>query len=136
MIVVDANVVLAWVLQDTEDNHRYGASIAELGHNGTEELIAPSILIGEVAYVLLKRSRSLKWGAARVAEMAEVIDFFQVHLVETPQALATMIRFATRHNVSGCYAFYLALAMSAGAKLATMDKCLRSAAKSARVELA
>lgn len=136
MIVVDANVALAWVLQDTDEHHRYSAGITELGHNGAEDLIAPSVLIGEVAYVLLKRGRDLRWGAARVAEMAEVIDLFQVRLVEIAQPVATMVRFATRHNVSGFDAFYLALAMSAGAKLATLDKGLRAAARNAGVALA
>ncbi len=129
-------MALAWVLKDTDDHHRYSAGIAELGHNGTEDLIAPSVIVGEVAYVMLKRSRQLKWGDARVAEMAEIIDFFRVRLVDTPQAVATVVRFATRHNVSGFDALYLALAMAAGAKLATLDGGLRAAAKNAGVELA
>ena len=129
-------MALAWVLKDTEEHHRYSAGIAELGHNGTEDLIAPSVMIGEVAYVLLKRGRQLKWGAAVVAEMAEVIDLFRVRLVDTPQTVATVVRFATRHNVSGFDAFYLALAMSAGARLATLDSGLRAAAMKAGVELA
>ena len=139
MIVVDANVALAWVLQDTDEHRLYSAGIAELGHNGAEDLIAPSVLIGEVAYVLLRRGRDLRWGAARVAEMAEmaeIIDLFQVRLVEIAQPVATMVRFATRHNVSGFDAFYLALAMSAGARLATLDRGLRAAARNAGVGLA
>jgi predicted nucleic acid-binding protein len=107
-----------------------------LGHSGDEGLIAPSVLIGEVACVLLKCGRGLRWGAARVAEMAEVIDLFQVRLIEIAQPVATMVRFATRHNVSGFDAFSLALAMSAGVELATLDKGLRAAARNAGVELA
>lgn len=135
MVVVDVSVALAWVLTDVDENHLYSAHVAELGQNGTEVLIAPSVMLGEAAYVLLKRSRERKWGAARVAEMAEIIDFFQVRLVESAGPLASVIRFASRHNVAGFDAFYLALAISAGAKLATLDGGLASAARAAGVEL-
>jgi len=45
------------------------------------------------------------------------------------------VRFALLHNVSGFDAYYLALAMRTKARLATLDRGRKSAARAAGVEL-
>ena len=97
MIVVDANVALSWVLQDTPERHLYSAAAAAAGVGG-ERLIA-----------------------------------LQTHALD--DSIAAQVRFAIRHHVQGYDALYLALAMQTSAKLATMDGGLRTAARSAGVEL-
>jgi len=134
VIVVDANVLLASVLRDTEAGHRYAAQLAAAGAAG-EPLAAPAVLPAEVSYVLLKQGRRNRWGEAKTAENAEIVDLFRVELFMIEQSVAAQVRFATRHNVQGFDALYLALAMSLGARLATLDGGLRSAARAAGVEL-
>lgn len=134
MIVVDASVALAWVLSDTEERLRYSAQVAAAGMAG-DKLIAPAVFPAEIAYVLLKKGRGAKWGAAKIAEYAEVIDLFRVELYEAPQSIAARVRFAIRHHVQGYDALYLALAMSTGAILATSDAGMRIAAAVARVKV-
>jgi len=134
VVVVDANVALSWVLKDSEEAHLYSASVAEAGALG-EQLIAPSVLPAECSYVLLKEGRKGKWGAVKTAEFAEVIGLFPIDLYVQSATLAENVRFALLHNVSGFDAYYLALAMRTRARLATLDRGLKSAARAAGVEL-
>lgn len=60
-IVVDANVALAWVLDDEPENHLYAFEVAKAAHEGRDELIAPSVLLGELMYNLLKKGRASRW---------------------------------------------------------------------------
>lgn len=135
MIVVDASVALAWVLPDSEARHQYGANIAQAGRSGAEELVAPRLLAHECSYRLLKFGRAKRWGEVKIAEYGEVIDYFGMRYFDTTGQLAELIRFAMRHSVQGYDAVYLALAMSLGARLATLDGGLRSAARRAAVEV-
>ncbi|HEX2010429.1 MAG TPA: type II toxin-antitoxin system VapC family toxin, partial [Roseateles sp.] len=79
--------------------------------------------------------RAGKWGEALMAEYAEVIGLFKVQTHALDDSIAAQVRFAIRHHVQGYDALYLALAMQTSAKLATMDGGLRTAARSAGVEL-
>ena len=136
MIVVDASVALAWVLPDTEQNLAYSARIAEAGIAGSDELVAPRLLTTECSYRLLKYGRQRRWGEAKIAEFAEVIDLFNLHYFESSAPIASLVRFAVRHHVQGYDAVYLGLALHLGAKIATLDGGLRTAAKAAGVTLA
>ncbi|WP_164885062.1 type II toxin-antitoxin system VapC family toxin [Rubrivivax rivuli] len=122
-------------MDDTDDNHRYSYEVARLAHEGRQLLLAPSVFLCEVTYTLLRRGRAGRWGHALIEERAELIDVFRVRLIESTASVPAMARFALRHNVQGFDAFYLALALSAGAQLATLDGGLRSAARRAGVEL-
>lgn len=131
MVVVDASVALAWVLDDTDAAHRYSADVVQDG----DALAAPRIITTECAAVLLRRGRALKWGAVLTAEYAEVIESFPMRLYRTLAPISTQVRFALQHNVQGYDAVYLGLALALGARLATLDGGLRTAARSAGVEL-
>ena len=134
VIVVDTSVTLAWVLDEAEDRQRYAASVVNAKLDG-EVLIAPQLMMQEAAHKLLKQGRREKWGEAKTAEYGETIDFFGVRLLDVTSTVAAHIRFCIRWNVQGFDAVFLALAMSTGAKIATLDGGLRTAAKSAGVEL-
>lgn len=136
MIVVDASVALAWVLPDTQSNQRYSAVIAQAGLARTEELLAPRLLTTECSYRLLKYGRRHHWGEAKIAESAEVIDLFNIRYFDNADAVASLVRFAVRHHVQGYDAVYLGLAVQLGAKLATLDGGLKTAARAAGVEIA
>jgi predicted nucleic acid-binding protein len=133
VIVVDASVALAWALPDTAVNHRYVQGIWEAGVSGRESLIAPLLMRTECAYVILKKSRALRWGDAKAAEYAEFIDTVPIHYMNANASIATHVRFAVRHHTQGFDAVYLGLALATGAKIATLDKGLLAAAKRAGV---
>lgn len=135
MIVVDASVALAWVLDDTEAAHRYAADVAEAKIMGGEELIAPMLMAQECSYRLLKVGRTKRWGEALVAEYGETIDMIGVRYLDQASTVAGLVRFAVRRHVQGYDAVYLALAIATGAKIATLDGGLRTAARAAGVEL-
>ena len=140
MIVVDASVALAWVLPDTEQNLAYSGRVAEAGISGSDELVAPRLLTTECCYRLLKYGRQRRWGEAKIAEFAETIDLFNMRYFESSSPTASLVRFAVRfavrHHVQGYDAVYLGLALHLGAKIATLDGGLRTAAKAAGVALA
>ena len=135
MIVVDANVALAWVLDAPDEHHRFSASVAQQALSGADTLVAPRIFTTECAHVLLKRGRAGKWGAVLTAEYAEVIQSIPMRLYRTTTSIATQVRFATQHNVQGFDAVYLALALALDAEIATLDGGLRTAAIAAGVLL-
>jgi predicted nucleic acid-binding protein len=134
VVVVDANIALAWVLQDTPANHLYSARVAAAAMSG-ERLIAPMVFPAEISYALLKKGRSGRWGEALIAEYAEVIGNFRVQLHAIEESIAAQVRFAVRHHVQGYDALYLALAMHSGAPLATLDGGLKTAARAAGLRL-
>ncbi len=136
MIVVDASVALAWVLPDTEQNVAYSARVADAGISGSNELVAPRLLTAECSYRLLKYGRQRRWGEAKIAEFAETIDLFNMRYFESSSPMASLVRFAVRYHVQGYDAVYLGLALHLGAKIATFDGGLRTAAKAAGVALA
>jgi predicted nucleic acid-binding protein len=135
VIVVDASIALAWVLDDTDEAHRYSAAVAEHALSGADTLAAPRLLTTECAYVLLRRGRAAKWGAVLTAEYAEVIESIPMRLYRTVAPISSQVRFAMQYNVQGYDAVYLGLALALGARLATLDGGLRTAAKAAKVPL-
>ena len=133
MIVVDASVALAWVLEESEESHRYAAAVAEAKIDDGEELIAPMLMAQECSYRLLKVGRSRRWGEAKIAEYGEAIDYFGVRHFDMKSTVAGLVRFAVRRHVQGYDAVYLALALATGSKVATLDGGLRTAARAAGV---
>jgi predicted nucleic acid-binding protein len=133
VIVVDASVALAWVLDDSEEGHRYAAAVAEAKLSGDEVLIAPMLMAQECSYRLLKVGRARRWGEAQIAEYGETIDLIGVRHLDQTSTVAALVRFAVRRHVQGYDAVYLALALAAGARLATLDGGLRTAARAAGV---
>lgn len=64
-----------------------------------------------------------------------MLDGFGIRYVDIADELAGQIRFALRHNAQGYDAAYLAVAMGLEARLATLDRGLRSAARSAGIDV-
>lgn len=69
------------------------------------------------------------------AEYAEVIESIPMRLCRTVAPISSQVRFAMQYNVQGHDAVYLGLALVLGARLATLDGELRTAAKAAKVPL-
>lgn len=135
MIVVDTSVALAWVLNESQERQRYAASVIQAKIDSREELIAPPLMLQEVAHKLLKKGRYEQWGEAKIAEYGEVIDDAGVRLLDVSSAVAAHIRFCIRWNVQGFDAVFLGLALATQSKLATLDGGMRTAAKAAGIPL-
>ena len=84
----------------------------------------------------MKHGRQRRWGEAKIAEFAETIDLFNMRYFESSSPVASLVRFAVRYHVQGYDAVYLGLALHLGAKIATLDGGLRTAARSAGVAVA
>lgn len=99
IVVVDASAVLAYLLAETQANTDYASHLIEQSELGNVQLIAPSIMRAECAHVLLRKRRASRWGDAKTAEYAEVIDFLRIRYVSIDTKTAAHVRFASRHNV-------------------------------------
>nr|WP_255763603.1 type II toxin-antitoxin system VapC family toxin [Pelomonas sp. P7] len=122
-------------MDESEVNHQYAADVAAAKLEGDEELIAPMLMAQECSYRLLKIGRTKRWGEALVAEYGETIDMIGVRYLDQLSTVSGLVRFAVRRHVQGYDAVYLALALATGAKLATLDGGLKTAARAAGVEL-
>lgn len=117
MLVVDASVALKWFLAE-QDAAR--ARLIAL----RDDLIAPELIVAEVANALWKASRRNQIDAADAdAALATLIRTFQRTAPVADRASdALQIAGALDHPVYDC--FYLALARREGAILVTADRRL------------
>ena len=129
--VVDASVILAWLLPD--ERSAEAQSVIErlaLGHQAQ----APALLPYEVGNALLQAERRTR---LRRATRLELLDAFTaLPIALEPIAAETMLRaaeLAAGHALSIYDACYLELAISRGCALATFDQALAEAARAAGV---
>jgi predicted nucleic acid-binding protein len=115
MLVVDANIVTKWFVDQVHSD------LAELVQNSNQPLLAPQLMIAEVADALRKhvRVRDISIEQAREALASLPRSFSEIvameHLADTALTLARKIE----HSAYDC--FYLALAESRSAQLVTAD---------------
>lgn len=127
MIVIDANVALAWILQDAETSDA-SAALQYVARHGA---LAPGNFQSEVAHALLNALRrgiltepDVSSALAELRSLPITMDFPDPHVI-----IAT----ARKHSLTGYDAAYLALALQAELPLATSDRALRKAAQSERI---
>lgn len=129
MTVVDASVVLQWLLEEASARSR---PILERHLSGRDPAVAPELLYYEVGNVLATKTRL---GADETTELFErllTLDI-ETHTLGADEYHASL-RLARRHGLSVYDASYLALALAVGAKLVTADR--RLAAVAARLGIA
>jgi predicted nucleic acid-binding protein len=117
--VVDASVVLQWLLQETSTGSR---DILEAHLDGSEPLVAPELLNYEVANVLATKTK------LTADEASELFGIFLDLRIET-YSLGTdeykaSLELASRLRVTVYDASYVALASALHVTLATADKKL------------
>ena len=123
--VVDASVVLAWLLPD-ERNEQAETVVSRLVGDRAH---APSLLLLEVGNALLQAQRRSRISAGTHADLLDA--FTALPLMLEPIAADTMLSagaLAQRHALSLYDACYLDLARSRGIPLATFDRRLADAA--------
>jgi predicted nucleic acid-binding protein len=127
LIVVDASVVLAFIMHDESEAYADAAVELLLRDGG----VVPGNFQSEVSNGLLQAERRQRIDKSRAS--AALTEILRLPLrVEMPDPHGAM-RLARQHHLS-CYdSFYLALAMEVDRPLATVDGRLAAAADALRV---
>jgi predicted nucleic acid-binding protein len=127
LIVVDASIVLAFIMDD-ETAPYADAAVVELTHSGA---LVPTNFYSEVAHALLQAER--RGRIKESASNAALREILALPLTTGMPDVREAMRLAREHRLT-CYdAFYLALAVESGSPLATVDATLTAAARAGRV---
>ena len=125
MIVIDASVVLKWVLPD-EPLQREAFSLRRRHAAGGNPLAAPDLLLYEVANVLPMRWQQTSL-AVKVLEEVFSIGLY-LHSFELPE-FAHAMELAHRYRITTYDASYVALAQALHCPFVTTDERLLSRLK-------
>ncbi len=125
MPVIDASVVVDWVTPDVAADAPAMTALAQLAA-ADAELLAPQLMIEEVANALLTGVRRGRWnGAAADAAQASLREL-PVRLVDEPRDLRRAWDLARRYDNHPIYGLlYVALAERRRTQLLTADAALR-----------
>ena len=133
MIVIDASVVVAWLLGEKS------GSSADFLFDALpdDEAIAPSHWPFEISNALCVLARAGKLSAGDFQIIMEDIDRFniQIELPIHPDEIGPLAQFAVTHNLTAYNAAYVQLAFHRQAILVTVDSAMRQAAQKLGVTL-
>lgn len=131
--VLDCSVVLTWILPD-EARHRVETILERLVSEGA---VVPEIWALEVANSLLVAQRRGRLTEKDIERALEDLAALPIEVdQETHQhALKATLALANKYKLSSYDAAYLELARRQRLPLATLDRKLRSACRSAGIEL-
>ena len=130
--VVDCSVTMAWCFEDEADAY----SLSALAALSEGVAIVPSIWPLEVANVLVvaeRRGRLREPASLRFLALLGELPILVDRAVTAP-LVPSLVALARRHRLSAYDAAYLDLAQREAAPLATRDRALRRAMRSAAVE--
>lgn len=128
--VLDASVVVAWLLDD-EDDPRAQAALVRLE---TEGALVPHVWHVEVRSALLAAERRVRLGSDEVDDCLRRVRELPVRTDAVPDVDAAFA-VAREHRMSLYDALYLELALRSDAPLATLDHGLSTAAVGEAVPL-
>lgn len=124
MPVVDASVVVDWVAPDVDRSGPAGQLLATLAGEGAT-LVAPRLLLEEVADALLTGVRRRRWDGAAADAAFEAVRRLPVDLVDEPRDLARAWDLSRRYDEHPVYDMvYVAVAERWGEQLYTADERL------------
>ena len=123
ILVIDASVAAKWVLPE------HGTDLAVALRNGTDELIAPTLIIAEIGNAVWKRALRNELSVEEAITAVEIAAGLMTRLIplESFAIRATEIAIELRHPIYDC--FYLALAERERAPIVSADDKLLGAAK-------
>ena len=129
-LVVDASVVIAWLLDD-EEAPRADVALERLKDDGA---MAPYLWRLEVRNALLVAERRGRLSAVEVDERLDALNGLPIRTDDEPD-LQAAFNLARVHSLSFYDALYLELAKRESAELATLDVALGQAAAAEGVAL-
>ena len=97
--------------------------------------LVPTLWRAEVANVLIVAERRGRVTPAQRDRFLSLLDRLAITVEATPPDVAALVWLAERHQLSAYDAWYLWLAVRSGSTLATRDRRLAEAARSAGVTL-
>jgi len=125
MTVVDASVVVDWVAPGAGPTSPAMATLHRLGHEA-EALVAPRLLLEEVANALLTGLRRRRWSGAEADAAYVRLRSLPVRIVDDERDLDRAWDLARRYDDHPIYDMvYVAVAERRGAVLVTADEGLR-----------
>lgn len=128
--VVDASVVVSWLLSDEDDE-----LATELLHRlGVEQGIAPGLLWYEVRNTLLVCERRGRCDAQQTSWAAATLRALPIRTEELDES-EVILHLARQYDLSIYDAAYLAVAVRLGAPLATLDRRMAQSARDAGVRV-
>ncbi len=120
-LVVDASVVIKWVVQEPDSD----AALAIRRYR----LLAPDLLVAECANILWKKVRRGNIATADALLAAQVLERAGIELVPMRRMLARATALSVRLLHPACDCFYLALAETTGCDVVTADDRLAAKAR-------
>jgi predicted nucleic acid-binding protein len=96
---------------------------------GADQILAPQLLLVEVANVLLRKQRRGELSSSELREMLQAVMSLPIRFFEHGPLLLPACTLAETHGLTAYDALYLALAEQHGAHLVTSDDALRNAAQ-------
>jgi predicted nucleic acid-binding protein len=132
-IVVDASIALAWCFPDETSEYADDILVALGGHT----ILVPAIWGLELANAILVGQRRKRLNLPEVRSFTSLLE--NLSIVQDAQLVSDNIRtvlpLAQAHGLSAYDAAYLELSIRHSARLATLDRALRKAARSSGIEL-
>ncbi len=134
-VVLDASLILAWILPGEAGSAQAGPVIERIVADGAA---APGLWRLEVANVLAIAERRGRLPAGSAVELIERLSDLPVAIDPETSARAwgATLALAQRHGLTVYDAAYLELAQRTGLPLATFDQALKKAAGAENVALA
>lgn len=129
--VLDASVAMAWCFEDETTP----ATEAALDRLVDDLAVVPAVWELEIANVLLVGERRGRLTESQVTRFVALLSTLPINLDAVSAPITTTLAVGRRHGLSSYDAAYLVLAEREGLPLATQDRALRAAARTAGVEL-
>ena len=125
LYVIDAGIAVKWFLN--EPLSEKALQLLKQFQQGAVELVAPELLIAEVANVFWKRAARGDLTKEEAADNLQDALAINLPLVPTAVLAKNALALAQRHNRSVYDSLYLALALARDCELATSDERLFNA---------
>lgn len=134
--ILDATVALTWFLRDEDPEIvRYAAAVLKAVEERSAFAVVPWVWHQEVAAVLLRRHRAQRLSTENFQQALEFLRSMTIDTHQQAHDVGMIVERARRYGVQAGDALYFDLASSLGLPIATVDRGLRSAAKTHDVAL-
>jgi predicted nucleic acid-binding protein len=97
--------------------------------SGADLVLAPQLLLAEVANVLLRKRRRGELSVQELGELLQAVESLPIRLCGHESLLLPACALAEAHDLTAYDALYLALAERHGARLITCDEALDKVAR-------
>jgi predicted nucleic acid-binding protein len=118
-LVIDCSVAAKWILP--EPDRELAMQYLDQWQSGTIILLAPDILLAEIASLLAKKHRRKELTAQQAIDAYGFITAFAPKLEPSPNLMPLALNLSLQHQVSLWDATYLALAIQKNCPLVTAD---------------